>query len=147
MQSRGSIRSLFQTGISLFLAPPPLSAAVWPATVKPRASIGPTTGIPYANPAIVVKNSPNNTNTPYPSTKNPMSGNRNKIRAKPPRNAAVPRHFCRRAKKSNVLCAPRRSDMPARKRICFFGIPIIGLSQWRFLFFASGHVCVGLQGR
>lgn len=34
--------------------------------------------------------------------------------------------------------------MPARKRICFFGIPIIGLSQWRFPFFLLPDMCASV---
>lgn len=99
------------TGKSAFLLPPLdiLSKAV--------AMYGPTTGTFPMNPAIVAKKSPNSTKIPYSSTTKPISGHLSKIRATPAANAAVPFHFCRRAKKSAVFWRPIMRVRPRRNKI------------------------------
>lgn len=47
-----------------------------------------------------------------------MRGHRSRIRARPPKKAAVPFAFCFRAKKRSVFCGPMIIVRPIRKRIC-----------------------------
>ena len=102
--------SYFHTGSSAFLGPPPsLSSAC--------CMYGPTTGRLPAKPPIVEKKSPNSTIIPYSSTIKPISGHRDNISTMPPANAAVPFHFCRRAKKTAVFCRPMTRVRPTRNSI------------------------------
>ena len=104
-----SIRAL-HTGKSAFLlAPDTFSRAA--------AIYGPTTGTLLTNPAIVAKKSPNRTRIPYSSIRKPKKGHRRRMRAMPAVKAAVPFHFCRRAKKAAVFCTPIMRVSPIRKRI------------------------------
>ena len=75
------------------------------------------TGMLPAKEPIVAKKSPNNTKMPYSSTRNPVNGHRRRMRSTPPKKAAVPFHFCRLAKKTNVFCSPIIRVRPMRKRI------------------------------
>lgn len=70
-----------------------------------------------ANAAMVPKKSPKSTMMPYSSTRNPISGQRNRMSVKPPKKAAVPFAFCLRAKKRRVLEGPMIMVRPIRKRI------------------------------
>jgi hypothetical protein len=99
-----------QTGNSLPLTDTPALSTNTPIQ-------GPITGIFLANPAIVPRKSPNNINIPYSSTKKPTSAQRMRIRNRPPKKAAVPFSFCRRAKKSAVFWGPIIIVRPIRKRI------------------------------
>jgi hypothetical protein len=67
---------------------------------------------------MVPKKSPNRTMMPYSSTRKPISGQRSRISASPPKKAAVPLIFWRRAKKRAVFCGPMMMVRPMRKRIC-----------------------------
>lgn len=99
------------TGKSAFRLPPLDSFS------NARAIYGPTTGTFPTNPAIVAKKSPNSTKIPYSSTTKPISGHLRSIKAMPAANAAVPFHFCRRAKKSAVFWRPIIRVRPRRNRI------------------------------
>ncbi len=68
-----------------------------------------------AKPPIVAKKSPKRISIPYSSMRNPISGQRNNISTMPVTNAAVPFHFCRRAKKTAVFCGPMMRVRPRRK--------------------------------
>lgn len=98
------------TGNSAFLRPPP-------ALLRASRMYGPTTGMLPANPPMVEKKSPNKTIIPYSSTQNPTKGHRSNMSEMPPTKAAVPFHFCRRAKKTAVFWRPIMSVKPTRKRI------------------------------
>lgn len=103
---------------------PPQTGNSAPLTATPLLSTrtpihGPTTGMLLANPAIVPRKSPKRMKMPYNSIKNPTSGQRKRMSATPPKNAAVPLSFCRRAKKSSVFCGPMIMVRPIRKRIYF----------------------------
>ncbi len=76
------------------------------------------TGMFPAKLPIVAKKSPNKTNMPYSSIRKPINGHRSSIRVIPVMNAAVPFHFCRRAKKMAVFCRPIMRVRPKMKRIC-----------------------------
>jgi hypothetical protein len=89
---------------------------------------GPTTGMFPTNPAIVAKKSPNNTKIPYNSIMKPKKAQRRRMRVMPSVKAAVPFHFCRRAKKVSVLAAPIMRVKPMRKRICYRRVSLGG---WR----------------
>ena len=102
---------LLQTGNSAPLTDTPALSTAIPI-------YGPMTGIFLAKPAIVPKKSPNRINIPYNSTKKPVSGHRRRMRTRPPKNAAVPLSFCRRAKKRSVFWGPIMIVRPIRKRIC-----------------------------
>ncbi len=54
---------------------------------------------------------------PYNSTQKPIRGHLRRIRAKPPKKAAVPFAFCFRAKKRSVFWGPMMIVRPMRKRI------------------------------
>jgi hypothetical protein len=82
------------------------------------AIYGPTIGMPPAKPAIVAKKSPNRTRMPYSSMRNPKKAQRMRISVIPAAKAAVPFHFCRRAKKASVFWVPMIKVRPIRKRIC-----------------------------
>lgn len=82
---------------------------------------GPTTGAFLAKPAIVPRKSPKSTAMPYNSTQKPMSGHRRRMRARPPKKAAVPLAFCFRAKKRSVFCGPMMMVRPMRNRIWRYG--------------------------
>ena len=73
--------------------------------------------MPPANPAIVAKKSPNKTRMPYSSIKKPKNAQRIRISVMPRAKAAVPFHFCLRAKKARVFCVPIIKVRPIRKRI------------------------------
>lgn len=106
------IHRLLQTGSSAFLLPPrPIRSIAIPM-------YGPTTGTFLAKAAIVPRKSPNKTMIPYNSTRKPINGHRSRIRASPPKKAAVPFTFCLRAKKRRVLAGPMITVSPMRKRIC-----------------------------
>lgn len=79
---------------------------------------GPITGIFPAKEPTVAKKSPNSTNIPYSSTRNPIRGHLKRIRTMPTANAAVPLIFCRRAKNRAVFWSPMIKVSPSRKRIC-----------------------------
>lgn len=110
-----SLTTLFYTGSSAFLLPPkPIRSIAMPI-------YGPTTGTFLANAAIVPRKSPKRTMIPYSSTRKPINGQRSKIRASPPKKAAVPFIFCLRAKNRRVLAGPMITVRPMRKRICHCG--------------------------
>lgn len=75
------------------------------------------TGMFPVKEAIVAKKSPNSTKMPYSSTRNPVNGHRRRMRIMPPKNAAVPFHFCRLAKNTKVFRSPIISVRPIMKRI------------------------------
>ena len=64
---------------------------------------GPTIGTLPANEPIVAKKSPNKTNIPYNSTRNPVNGHLKKIKIIPAANAAVPFNFSLLAKNTAVF--------------------------------------------
>lgn len=76
------------------------------------------TGIFPAKLPIVAKKSPNKTKMPYSSIKKPTNGHRSKISRIPATKAAVPFHFCRRAKNTAVFCRPMMRVRPTINRIC-----------------------------
>jgi hypothetical protein len=55
---------------------------------------------------------------PYNSITKPINAHFISISVMPSANAAVPFHFCLRAKKESVFVVPIRSVRPIRKRIC-----------------------------
>ena len=75
-------------------------------------------GMPPAKPAMVAKKSPNSTSIPYSSIRNPKNAQRISMRVMPSAKAAVPFHFCLRAKKARVFCVPMMRVRPIRKSIC-----------------------------
>lgn len=78
---------------------------------------GPIIGMFLAKPAIVPRKSPNKTNMPYNSTRNPVNGHLMRISASPAKNAPVPLSFCFRAKNTIVFCGPIIIVNPIKKRI------------------------------
>lgn len=99
------------TGNSAFRLAKPVRSITMP-------TYGPTTGTLRAKEAIVPRKSPKRTKMPYSSTQNPTSGQRSRISASPPKKAADPCSFWRRAKKTSVLVGPMMIARPMRKRIC-----------------------------
>lgn len=70
-----------------------------------------------AKEPIVAKKSPKRTNMPYSSTRNPIRGQRNKIRRIPAEKAAVPLIFSLLAKKTKVFCNPMINVRPMTNKI------------------------------
>lgn len=86
-------------------------------TSSARAMYGPMTGTLPTNPAMVAMKSPNRTRMPYSSMMKPKNAQRIRISVMPKAKAAVPFHFCLRAKKATVLVVPIMRVRPIRKRI------------------------------
>ena len=66
---------------------------------------------------MVTRKSPNRMNSPYSSIRNPVSGQRRRIRMMPAAKAAVPLSFWGRVKKAMVFWTPMIRVKPMRKRI------------------------------
>lgn len=75
------------------------------------------TGIFPANEPMVAKKSPKRTKMPYSSTRNPIRGQRKRMRRMPAEKAAVPLIFSLLAKKTNVFCNPMINVRPITNKI------------------------------
>jgi hypothetical protein len=66
---------------------------------------------------MVTRKSPKRMNRPYNSIRNPVKGQRKRMRRIPAAKAAVPLSFWGRVKKTNVFWTPMMRVRPIRKRI------------------------------